>query len=205
YNVLARLTRALNKPSHREADLRLWAVLLLLFSGLLLLSHVLTFALIQTTQPPGIILLSRASAVLLGGAALWLYRRRTPQAATTAERQVWSIWIGYLVAYAASSLVSRLLIRGGVLTAGPAAPAGWEEVIAYPFAAILSGLAFFVMGGSYWGRYYAIGLAFFALAPLMLLRLEWSPLAFGLVWALCLAAVARHLRRLGAEGGTEHS
>ena len=74
-------------------------------------------------------------------------------------------------------------------------------MIRYPFAAILSGLAFFVMGGSYWGHYYAIGLAFFALSLLMLLRLEWSPLEFGLLWALCLAAIARHLRRLAAEAG----
>jgi len=57
------------------------------------------------------------------------------------------------------------------------------------------------MGSNYWGRYYAIGLAFFALSLLMLLRLEWSPLAYGLLWALCLVAVARHLRRLGGEAG----
>ena len=114
---------------------------------------------------------------------------------------MWSIWIGYLVAYGTSNLVSRALIRHGVLSAGPAAPPGWEEVVRYPIAAILSGLAFFVMGGSFGGRYYAIGLAFFAVALLMLLRLEWSPVAYGLVWAVCLVAIARHLRRLGAEAG----
>ena len=42
------------------------------------------------------------------------------------------------------------------------------------------------MGGSFGGRYYAVGLAFFAVALLMLLRLEWSPVAYGLVWAVCL-------------------
>jgi hypothetical protein len=97
--------------------------------------------------------------------------------------------------------VTRLLITGGVLAAGPAAPACWRRVVHYPFSAVVSGLAFFVMGGSYGGRYYLSSLAFFALAPLLLLSLEWAPVAYGLVWALCLAAVARHLRRLGAEAG----
>jgi serine/threonine protein kinase len=201
YNVLARLARALNQPSYREADLRAWASLLLLFSAILFFGHLLTFALIHTHQPRRVVVLSRASALLLGGAALWWFHRRNPLPANAAQRQVWSIWSGYLAAYAASSLLTRLLIAGGLLTAGPAGPPGWQEVIAYPFAAILSGLAFFVMGGGYGGRYYAIGLAFFALSLLMLLRLEWSPLAYGCLWALCLALAARRLRRLGAEAG----
>src|SRR5262249_42337757 len=99
--------------------------------------------------PYELLLLSRAGALLLGVVALWFYRRGGPLAATVAERQVWSIWIGYLVAYGTSNLVSRALIRHGVLSAGPAAAPGWEEVVRYPIAAILSGLAFFVMGGSF--------------------------------------------------------
>ncbi len=201
YNILARLTRALNQPNQREADLRIWAALLLLFGGIFLFGHLLTFALIRTHQPTGLVVLARAGQLVLGFAALWWYRRREPLPATAAERQVWSIWVGYLLAYGASSLVSRLLIGCGILAAGPAAPASWPEVVSYPFAAILSGLAFFVMGAGYWGRYYAIGLAFFVLSLLMLLRLEWSPLEYGFLWALCLTAIARHLRRLGAEAG----
>jgi hypothetical protein len=33
---------------------------------------------------------------------------------------VWSIWLGYLLAYGISSLVARLLTGSGVLTGGPA-------------------------------------------------------------------------------------
>jgi hypothetical protein len=201
YNALARLTRALHKPSHREADLHLWASLLLLFSGIFLLGHVLTFALLQANQPAGLVLLSRAGQLVLGGLAFGVYRRRSLLPANAAERQVWLIWLGALAAFGTSSLASRLLTDAGVLAAGPAAPACWAEVAVYPFSAVVSGLAFFVMGASYGGRYYAISLAFFALALLLPLRLEWSPLAYGLVWALCLVAVARHLRRLGAEAG----
>jgi serine/threonine-protein kinase len=199
YNILARLTRALNKPSHREADLRIWASLLLLFSAIFLVGHVVTFVLLQTKQPPGLILLSRAGQLLLGGVAFWFCRRREPLPASAAERQVWLIWLGALVAFGTSSLLSRLLIGAGILAAGPDAPACWQDVIAYPFSAIVSGLAFFVMGVSYGGRYYVFSLAFFALALLMTLCLEWSPVTYGLLWAACLVAVARHLRRLVAE------
>jgi serine/threonine protein kinase len=205
YNVLARLTRALNRPSHREGDLRLWASLLLVFSGIFLGGHLLTFVLIQTHQSSGLLFLSRAGALVLGGVALWFYWRRGGLPVNAAERQVYSIWVGYLLAYGTSGLATRLLIGSGALGAGSAELAGWQEVVSYPFAAILTGLAFFVMGGLYWGRYYAIGLAFFVLALLMPLRLEWSPLAYGVLWALCLVAIARHLRRLGAEGGPDRS
>jgi serine/threonine-protein kinase len=201
YNVRERLTRALqalNKPSHRETDLRTWASLLWLFSGIILVGHLLTFALVQTGQPPWLVWLSRAGQLLLCGAALWFYPRRSPLPANAAERQVWSIWVGYLAAYGTSGLVSRLLLSGSVRATG--AP-DWQEAVPYPFAAILSGLAFWVTGGSYGGRYYAIGLAFLALALLMPLRLGWAPLEFGLLWAVCLAAVGWHLRRLGAETG----
>jgi serine/threonine protein kinase len=201
YNIVARLTRALNKPSRREGDLRIWASLLLVFSGIFLVGHLVTFALIQTDQPAGLLFLSRAGALLLGGLALWFFRHGDPLPATPAERQVWSIWVGYLLAYGTSSLVTRLLIRSGVLTGGSAEVAHWQELVSYPFAAVLTGLAFFVMGGAYWGRYYAIGLAFLVLALLMPLHLEWSPVTYGLLWTVCLVAIARHLRRLDVEAG----
>ena len=60
-----------------------------------------------------------------------------------------------------------------------------ERIFAYPFSAIVTGLAFFIMGGNYGGRYYAISLAFFALAMLLPLFLEWAAPAYGLVWAAC--------------------
>jgi tRNA A-37 threonylcarbamoyl transferase component Bud32 len=202
YNVLARLTRALSGSAQSEGNLATWATLLLLFAGIFLVGHVLTFVLIQMGQPSGVTLLARAGQLVLGGAVLWWHWRRRPLLTSAAERQVCSIWVGYLLAYGTSGLVTRLLIGGGVITEGPAAPkTGWREVVSYPVAALLTGLAFFVMGGIWWGRYYAIGLAFFVLALLMPLRLEWSPLAYGTLWAVCLAAIARHLRRLDAEAG----
>jgi serine/threonine protein kinase len=205
YNILARLTRALHKPSHREADLHAWSSLLLLLAGIFFFGHLLTFVLLQTNQPYRYIFLSRSSQLLLGGAAFWVYRRRDPLPSNAAERQIWLIWLGALAAFAISSLACRLLLRCDVLTEGEAAPASWREEIAYPFSATVTGLAFFVMGGSYGSRYYAFSLAFFALALLLPLRLEWASLAYGLLWALCLVVIARHLRRQGAEATAEQT
>ena len=63
--------------------------------------------------------------------------------------------------------------------------------------AVLSGMAFFIMGSNYWGRCYAVGAAFFVLAVLMPLHLEYAPLTFGLLWSGTLAALGLHLRKLG--------
>jgi serine/threonine-protein kinase len=199
YNVLARLTRALHQPKHREADLRAWSALLLVFSAIFLVGHLLTFALLQTHQPYVFVWLSRVSQLVAGGVALAFFRRREALPATAAERQVWLIWLGALAAFATSSLACRLLVNAQVLAAGPDAPPSWREELAYPFSAVVSGLAFFVMAGGYGARFYVISLTFFGLALALPYCLEWASPLYGLVWAGCLAFVAWHLRRWGAE------
>jgi hypothetical protein len=63
---------------------------------------------------------------------------------------------------------------------------------------VLSGLAFFVMGSTYWGGCYVIGLAFFILAALMPLNMNLAPLEFALFWSVTLSLVGVRLRRLSA-------
>ena len=106
---------------------------------------------------------------------------------TTAERQLWSVWIGYILASVLVSLVTRVVF-------------GTEQLyqqVDYPYFAAVSGLAFFALGGSYWGWCYALGFAFFGLAWVMVLRLEWATPEFGALWAFSLAALGRRLRHLG--------
>src|SRR5262249_60829584 len=92
-------------------------------------------------------------------------RRYAPVRATpagVAERHLWALSIGQLL---------------GVIALAVAAPPGLEPaeqlLRIYPAYTILMGLTFFIQGSLFWGRHYAFGLAYFALAPLMLLRLEW--------------------------------
>ena len=174
----------------------------MLLAGLILAGHVAAFVLIQTGQPRWLHWMNRAAQLLLGVFLFWFYLGRRLLPSGSAERQLWSIWGGYLAAFVAGAGVNRLLIAAGVVGGGPAAPRGWEDLLAYPFSAVLSGLAFIVMGGLYWGRYYAVGLAFFILAALMPLQLGDAPLAFGLLWTACLVGIGLHLRRLGAEDRT---
>jgi hypothetical protein len=123
-----------------------------------------------------------------------------------AERELWTIWGGYLAAYGVDVLVTGMLIRFDLITAGTAwagDPDQLKKVITYPFSSIASGLAFFIMGSNYWGRCYAIGVAFWILAALMPLFLNWAPLVFGLLWCASLLLLGFHLRRLGIQAEIE--
>ena len=132
---------------------------------------------------------SQAVQFALIGLVFWCYRGKNLAPSTTAERQLWSVWIGYI---AASVLI---------------AITGWAEfsrdqiyhMAEYPFFAITAGMAFFFLGSSYWGWCYAFGLAFFALSGLMLLDMRWAVLEFGVVWTVCLVLLGARLRRLARE------
>jgi len=64
---------------------------------------------------------------------------------------------------------------------------------------MLAGLAFFVMGSTFWGGCYLVGLGFFALGAAMPSHLRWAPLEFGLLWSLTLFVLGSRLLRLGWE------
>ena len=85
----------------------------------------------------------------------WGPRRFRASVSNAAEQRLWSLWAGYV------------LSNFALLFAALQLPGFEEERLAwssYPFAALLAGLAFFVMGGAYLGRCYAFGLAFLGLA-----------------------------------------
>jgi hypothetical protein len=110
---------------------------------------------------------------------------------TTAERLLWSVWVGYVLACVLIGHLTRLMLGLDLV---------YDKVI-YPYYAILTGFAFFVLGSSYWGRLYAIAAAFFALAFLMQLDRYWATLEFGAMWMAALCLIGFHLRRLGAQRG----
>jgi hypothetical protein len=120
---------------------------------------------------------------------------------TGAERLMWSVWIGYVLTVYAIGF-AHWIVAGGWFTAG--------ELKLYPPLAAVTGMAFFVLGCSYWGWCYAFGLAFHLLALLMPLDLRWAQLEFGMLWAVVLTAIGTRLRRLSAaepvavEGAAQH-
>jgi serine/threonine protein kinase len=204
FNVLDRLTRMLDRSLHVEA-FSAWSSMLLAMAAIVGVEHLVVFALIQTGQSQSLILLARLTQISLLG-VLFLYKRGSRLLPTSAaERELWTIWIGYFISYGAALLTTRLLLRQEILAPGPAAVLPLRELLPYPFISLFSGLAFFIMGSNYWGRCYAVGVAFFLLAVLMPLRLDWAPLAFGLLWSGTLVSLGLHLRRRSQQQAAEVS
>jgi serine/threonine protein kinase len=193
-NVLGRLTRMLDRSQH-DVDFATWSSMVLWMAAIVGLQHTLIFVFMQLDAPRWLILSARTLEFILLGCLFWYNRRNSRLLPTSSvERELWTIWIGYFFAVGATVAATRLLRAMDFTTAMAHAPPHLEELLPYPFLAILSGLAFFIMGCSYWGRCYAIGVAFFALACLMPFWVHWAPLAYGLLWAGTLTMVGFHLR-----------
>jgi hypothetical protein len=197
FNMLDRLARTLERGPH-AIEFRGWSRMLLWFGVIVLAGHLLTFVMVETGVPKPFHWAARLGQFVILG-VLFLYYRgaRTVLATSAAERQLWSIWLGYLAAFAGSALVSRQLWK----TLRP--EEAWDELTLYPFSSLLTGLAFFAMGSNYWGKCYAFGLAFMGLAGLMLLKLDLAPLLFGLLWSVTFVSLGLHLHRLSRENGPD--
>jgi len=189
-NLLERLNRTLGH-SHLGPEFFTWSIILFYFAGVTLSVEVGLFAAISARLPLFWILLVQSTQFLLMSLPFWHYRSRRLLPRTSGERQLWSIWIAYLLACALVAFVSHSLNGIDRL----------YDFYLYPYWAILSGLAFFVMGTRYWGRCYLFGAAFFVSAALMPFALHLSALAFGLLWFGCLVSIGRHLRRLAVDSG----
>ena len=196
FSMIDRLARTLDRSQY-SGEFRTWGTMLLWFAVIVFCGHLLTFLLLHQERIPHYSLawLSRVGQFVLIGLLFWRYRGvRSVLPTSSAERQLWSIWIGYMMAFAMSGLVSLMELTPGN---------HWDELALYPFSAILTGLAFFVMGSNYWGQCYTLGLAFFALAAVMPLRMGLAPLEFGTLWSISLTVIGLHVRRRGAERGEE--
>jgi serine/threonine protein kinase len=196
-NVIDRLARTLYR-SHHDADFSTWSGMLVWMAVVIGVEHLIVFLLIHSDQPRWVVAAARTIQFVLLGVLFWVNRRSRLLPSTVAERELWTIWIGYFGAYVSVLVVTRLLFALDVLAAGPNMPPGhWRECLPYPFLSLVAGLAFFMMGSNYWGRCYVIGLTFWLLAALMPLHLTLAPLGFGVLWFAALMMVGLHLRKLG--------
>ena len=191
-NVFEYLGRTLGRSQYM-GEFRTWGNMLLLFAAIIAVEHMVIFALIEAHEPSIVFLLVRSLQFGLMGIVFWRNRTRRLLPASTAERQLWSIWIGYLIGCVAVVLAGQQVFVGDEY-----------KTRLYVLWSLLAGLSFFVMGGSYWGRCYAFGLAFFGLSVLLpKMAQEYAPLGFGGMWAVALVSMGLYLRRLAAEAEAE--
>jgi serine/threonine protein kinase len=202
FNILDRLSRIVSRSQH-DVAFHTWSTMVLIIAAIVLAEHVAVFSLVQFEGPQALIRAARVAQLALIGLVFWQNRGRRLLPTTPAERELWTIWIGYLVSYGTGTFVVAGIFRAGLVLPGPAAPDAYEILLTYPFSSLLSGLAFFVMGSNYWGRCYAVGVAFWALALFMPGHLTWAPLEFGLLWSGFLFALGLHLRRLSQQAAAE--
>ena len=203
FNMIDRLAHMLERDTH-TADFSAWSSMVFLMAVGVGLEHCAVFALVWMELPNFLVILAHGLLfVFLGG--LFYYNRGSRLMPTSAaERELWTIWIGYFATYFIIVIITRLLIHFEVVQANPSwhARAYFRELLPYPFISMVSGLAFFIMGANYWGRCYAIGAAFFIAAALMPVHLTLAPLIFGVLWAITLLMLGMHLRSQAAKSGS---
>jgi serine/threonine protein kinase len=188
-NLLDRLVRAVGR-SQDDAEFYAWGPMLLWFGVILFIAQTSVAALLAFAPPDhtfGWILGIRAVQFSVMFAVFYRFRTPAVLPRSAAERQLWAIWLGYFAATAIIVLSNNQLARLGKIS---------DDLAFYPLWSALSGLSFFVMGSSYWGRLYVVGGAFFVLALLMPFQLAWAPLEFGIVWAASLVGISLHLKHL---------
>jgi hypothetical protein len=195
-NMLDYLTRTLDRSQH-DVAFHTWSTMVLVIAAIVFMKHMSVYVLMQANTSSVLIAAAPLAQMAALCLAFWCNRGRRLLPTSAAERELWTIWIAYFIAHGLCWLTLHGFVEQGIIHPPPGASQYWKVLLLYPFSAILSGVALFIMGCNYWGRCYAVGCTFFVLAAVMPLHLEWAPLEFGLLASGCLLALGLHLRRLG--------
>jgi hypothetical protein len=201
FNMIDRLQHVLERDTH-TADFSTWSSMVLVMAGAVFAEHFVVWLLVLGEAGRVWINLARISLFVFLGGLFWRNRGSRLLPTSAAERELWTIWIGYFATYAFVVIVIRLLAFLEIVQPHPQWPAAhyFQELLPYPFISMVSGLAFFIMGANYWGRCYAIGVTFFVAAPVMTLDLTYGPLIFGVIWGAVLVIMGLHLRQQSMVG-----
>lgn len=186
FNLLGIMVHAVD--NHRDiVEFGAMGPMMLLFSALSLALFPIQYWLIASQQPEPLIWLSIFGWYVPLFAVFWQFRSRRDMLTTAAERHNWSIWIGHMLALATTVAALRQIFHLEPTRAA---------LVSYVFLSAVTGVALFLSGSIFWGRYYLLSLPFFTLAALIPLKLEWAPLAYGLLATVCSVLIGRRLCRL---------
>ncbi len=178
--MIDRVAREIRRDQH-ESVFSNWGPTLYNMGAIIFFAHLIIFILDAMHLPRWAAYWTPRFSMLIALAGLIYHARGgslSPR--TSAERPVWSIWLGYLAALA---VVNLLLVIGGI-----------DRDALFPVAAALSGFGFIAMSGHVWGGAAILGLAFLAVAVLSAFLMTVAPLLFGTMWLISLVTLGHHYR-----------
>jgi serine/threonine-protein kinase len=178
--------------SQYDVEFRQYGTMLLLFAAIVVFTQALAQWAIFRRESPMVVTMTHILKFLLIGVVLWRHRPHGLRPTSTAERQMWSIWLGYVIACSTAAPYMRIMFDEEALYQGKI----------YSVYCCLTGLSFFVLGSSYWGGCYALAGGFFALGYVLAYFPTWGALIFGVGWAVVLVLIAVRLRSLDAQPQT---
>jgi serine/threonine protein kinase len=192
--LVHRMSRELSRDQHLHA-FQNWGRALRRIGYVVLAAHVAMYATMQWVYmetPDDVVAWSRPAfwgyfvpriAMLVGIAwvighardGLWLPR-------ISAERPVWSVWLGYLVAL---SSINLLWLIGQL-----------EHTDVMVMACIMSGFAFIAIAGHMWGGSALLGMGFIGMAFASIAIPDAAPLFLGGWWMITMLVFSKRYRRL---------
>lgn len=176
-NLVGYLGRVLASSRNSEF-LEGWSRALYMVSAVVLIFHlILQFAPLSGTQRT--LINAGKYALLLG--VIWRARQGilTPQ--NPVERTIWSLWIGYILAYVTA--VATALVDDQ------------PEMTLYVTMSLVSSVILLVLGGHLWGGCYLIG-GFFAILALMITAFpDYSFILFGSLWSMAFFLLGRRYQK----------
>jgi serine/threonine-protein kinase len=180
-----RLARTLNQNSRHIDQVRILWPLLLALAPLPFVLHLLPFLFLRDTEAYPLVCAGVSMGLVTFGLVIfvWIARPGSAFLRPALAQQLLPLRVAHLLGMAMSLVLCRQLL-----------PDGPWALAAYPFWTVLTAVLFFSMGGALWGRLYLAGLALFAVAVVMPLRLEWAPVEFGLVLTGLFAVIGRRFR-----------
>ncbi len=184
-NILGRASRALTLSQH-EDHFHGWGLAVMIIGAIVFGAHAVIYVL-ATMGFPDITAywIPRGVMFALILALLFYVRPGSMLPRDSAERPIWAVWIGYLIAVSVTNLT--LYLRGEPRSA------------LFAYSAILSGFGFFIIGSHMWGGGYAVGMMFFATAPLLAMYPDSSAFWFGTLWGIALLCFGLRYWKHGAQ------
>jgi serine/threonine-protein kinase len=189
FHLFDLLGRALSRSQY-DVEFHTSSTLVLLFTPIPVLAQLAVSVVPWPAYPMAALGTSLVTLLAFLGLLLRHTRSAALFATKLAERQFWATWLGNLLATVSAALVFLPSV---------AADGTLNELSLFPLWCIIFGFTLFMMGSIYWGRLYVFGLAYFGLALLLPVRMEWAPLGFALIQSATLLAIGLHLRRLGRQ------